>query len=171
MHIEPTEFREGVYKLRLSNFQDQRGSFIKFFQADSFRRFGLQCDFRECFFTNSYKGVIRGMHFQEPPYEQAKLVTIVTGEVIDVVLDLRQRSSTFKKAISFKLNAKEPVALYISPGVAHGFASLADHSVLMYMMTKEYSPEYDRGVRWNSFGFKWPFDKPILSQRDVDTPV
>lgn len=169
MYIEPIEL-QGVYRLRLRNFQDKRGSFIKCFQADMFQKFGLRSDFRESFYTTSHMGTIRGMHFQEPPCEHAKLVTIVSGEVIDVVLDLRIESPTFKKAISLQLNSEEPTAVYISPGLAHGFATISEASTIMYMMTAEYSPECDNGVRWDSFGFKWPFVKPIISERDTKLP-
>jgi dTDP-4-dehydrorhamnose 3,5-epimerase len=154
-----------VKHIAIRPFEDDRGVFNKFLMTSDFEEHGLMADFRESYYTTSRKGVVRGMHFQIPPCEHAKLITIISGEILDVVLDLRRKSGTFGQAASFFLSVDKPSSVYIPAGFAHGFAALSDCTVL-YNVTSEHSLSCDAGVRWNSFGFEWPFDNPLLSDRD-----
>ena len=112
------------------------------------------------------------MHFQIPPHDHAKVVYVVSGKILDVILDLRKESSTYGQYFSVQLSAVDPSFLYIPSGMAHGFLSLEDNSKVLYMQTTTYSSECDKGILWNSFGVKWPLlaQDAIISQRDLAHP-
>ncbi len=156
----------GLFVIQSNVFADQRGVFIKTFHKKFFEDNGLESDFRESFFSISKKNVIRGMHFQLPPDDHVKLVYCAKGEILDVVVDIRKNSPTYGKFFSIDLTESNGKIMYIPKGFAHGFKSLTDNSVVVYMTTKEYSPENDAGIRWDSFGFNWKVENPIISQRD-----
>ena len=156
----------GVSILTPKTFQDQRGSFVKTYHVDSFQELGLDFTPKEEFYSISHKGVIRGMHFQTPPADHAKVVFCISGNVLDVVVDLRVSSPSYGKYITVELSGANHNMLFIPSGFAHGFLSLKDHSVMMYLTNHIHSPENDSGIRWNSFGFKWPCENPQLSNRD-----
>lgn len=161
----------GVKMLKAPAFTDVRGGFVKSFHAPGFERIGLPTDWCEEYFTTSARNVVRGMHFQEPPAQHAKLVFCVAGRVLDVVLDIRADSPTFGKAIGVELTPGDGVGLYVPVGCAHGFLSLTDDSVMYYKVTSIHEPEHDRGIAWDSFGFDWPVHDPILSERDLIHPT
>ncbi len=150
------------------SFIDSRGSFTKFFSQAMFNELDLSLDIQEQFYTFSKKDVIRGMHFQTPPFDHNKLVTCIKGKVLDVVLDLRKESSNYGKVESCVLDSTNESLIYIPKGFAHGFLSLEDDSCLMYSITTRYEPDNDVGILWNSIGFDWPCDKPIISKRDLE---
>jgi len=110
------------------------------------------------------------MHFQLPPSQHAKLVTCISGRVLDVVVDLRLDSSTYGCSASVELSSEHPSALYIPEGLAHGFLAL-EESILHYKTTSAHDPERDRGILWSSIGFPWPVSDPILSDRDALFPA
>jgi len=114
---------------------------------------------------------LRGVHFQTPPDDHYKLVTCLNGSVIDVIVDLRKNSSTFKKCFSLILNAQNKKMIYVPKGCGHAFLSLEDNSVLFYKVSTVYSPENDKGILWNSIDYDWPVSKPILSSRDMAHPT
>ncbi len=157
-----------VYIVEQDLFKDERGSFVKTFQNSQFISKGLDCDFRESYYTHSKKNVIRGMHFQTPPYEHAKLVTVMQGTMIDVILDLRKNSPTYNKHISVELSRDNARSVYIPKGCAHGFGALSQLVIAYYMVTSEYSSKHDQGVRYDSFDFDWPIMQEIVSDRDKD---
>ena len=165
MKVVKTDFN-GLFVIQSNVFTDQRGAFIKTFHKKFFEDNGLESDFRESFFSISKKNVIRGMHFQLPPDDHVKLVYCAKGKILDVVVDLRKNSPTYGKFFSIDLTENNGKIIYIPKGFAHGFKSLTDNSVVVYMTTKEYSPENDTGIRWDSFGFDWKIDNPIISERD-----
>jgi dTDP-4-dehydrorhamnose 3,5-epimerase len=169
MIAEPTEL-DGVVQLQPAVFNDDRGSFVKTFQRDQFRELGLEFEPREQYFSMSHRDVIRGMHFQVPPADHAKLVFCLQGAVLDVVLDLRKASRTFQKFTFRELSELNRTGLFIPRGCAHGFISLTEPSLVMYQTGSVYDPARDRGVRWDSFGFPWPITTPILSARDRAFP-
>jgi dTDP-4-dehydrorhamnose 3,5-epimerase len=146
----------GLYRVNADVFPDERGAFIKNFQKKIFETAGLECDFQEAFYSVSKKGVIRGMHFQVPPFDNAKLVYVVEGSILDVVLDLRRGSPTYGNFVNAELGR----------GLAHGFLANSRQATVMYLQTSSYSPECDTGIRWDSFGFNWDIDAPIISNRD-----
>jgi dTDP-4-dehydrorhamnose 3,5-epimerase len=160
----------GCYLVRPRLIRDVRGAFAKTFHSDQFEARGMRTDWREEYFTTSRRGVVRGMHFQVPPAEHAKLVFCVAGEVVDVVVDLRRGSPTEGKHRAFRL-AGVDLGLYIPVGCAHGFASTSDESTMFYKVTSVHAPDQDAGIAWNSFGLEWPVEAPILSERDRKHPA
>ena len=169
MNIKNTDL-EGVYLLEQSVFKDARGAFVKIYQNSFFGEHGLEGDFKECYYTRSKEEVVRGMHFQSPPADHAKLVTVISGTILDVVLDIRRASPTYGKYETFELSRENGKSIYIPRGFAHGFTVLGESAVACYMVTSEYSPENDMGIRYDSFGFKWPVFNPIVSSRDLSFP-
>lgn len=158
---------EGLYILETINFQDIRGGFQKLFNFDFFNENNLDTDFKEFYYSVSQKGVIRGMHFQLPPFDHTKLVYVSKGRIKDVVLDIRKDSKTYGKYFSVELDDNKAQYLYIPKGLAHGFVSLEDGSIVNYAQTSCYSKEHDCGILYNSFGFDWETENPIISGRDT----
>jgi dTDP-4-dehydrorhamnose 3,5-epimerase len=170
MEIIPTAL-EGCYQVSPFFAQDERGTFVKTFHAERFSALGLPIDWREEYYSSSRKGVIRGMHFQTPPHEHEKLVYCMQGQVLDVVVDLRKASPTYGMHIAVKLDAASGQGLMIPKGIAHGFLALTRDVLMAYKVTSLYSPDSDAGIRWDSFGFDWGVDQPILSERDSGHPT
>lgn len=162
---------EGCYILEPRIIEDSRGAFIKTFHRDVFEQHHLEIDFREEYYSVSQKGVLRGMHFQTPPYDHVKLVYCVCGKVLDAVVDLRVNSPTYGQFEMFDLNADHADMIYIPKGLAHGFYVESDNAIMMYKVTSDYHPEHDAGVRWDSIGIPWPNMNPILSERDKNLPT
>ncbi len=162
----------GAFLLEPPIFKDARGSFVKTYHAGKFAEFGVAPHFVEEFFSASARNVVRGMHFQNPPQDQAKLVYCIQGRVLDVLLDLRRGSPAFGQAVSRELSAENRLMFYIPTGIAHGFLSLEDDSVMVYKTTTVHSPAHDAGLRWDSFGFNWPLaGPPLVSERDAKFPA
>ena len=173
MEILNTQFKD-LFIINITPFEDSRGQFIKQFSKEIFQLQGLKSDFDESFYSISKRGVIRGMHFQIPPKEHTKLVYVSSVKIIDVVIDLRQQSKTYKQFFYIKLDSTNNRCLYIPDGFAHGFLSLEDNTKVHYMQTSQYDKRYDCGVLYNSFGFPWEsiakeynIDKFIISERDL----
>lgn len=145
---------------------DSRGKFVKTFHEDFFRQHGLAVDFREEYYTVSQRGVLRGLHFQLPPAAHAKLVYCAHGEVLDVVVDLRQGSPTYRKHYSVLLSTDKANQIYVPIGLAHGFFVVSETATVTYKVTSVYAPDLDSGILWNSAGITWPTGLPILSERD-----
>ncbi len=166
MNIHETSF-EGLYILEAVNFQDIRGSFQKLFNHDVFEKYGLDTGFKEFYYSVSRKNVIRGMHFQLPPFEHTKLVYVSRGKIRDVVVDIRKRSETYGKCFSMELDGCKGQYLYIPKGFAHGFLSLEDDTIVNYAQTSGYSKEHDCGIAYDSIGFDWDVKEPVMSGRDL----
>jgi dTDP-4-dehydrorhamnose 3,5-epimerase len=156
----------GCYLLELPSFRDARGLFVKSVQRSAFESRGLECDFTESFYTESGENVLRGMHFQMPPADHAKLVYCISGAICDIALDLRLGSPTFGEYEIYQLSAEHRGAVYLPRGIAHGFWVQAAPSVVVYQVTSEHSPAHDKGIRWDSFGAAWPQSSPLVSARD-----
>ena len=161
----------GCYEVQPRIFDDARGRFVKVFHEDEFLKLGLETHFAEEYYSHSQRGVIRGMHFQIPPSDHAKLVYCVHGEVQDVVLDLRKGSPTYGRSISVVLSAQQGNFIYIPKGMAHGFCVTSESATLVYKVSTVYDPQNDSGVLWNSFGADWAISSPILSERDASFPT
>jgi dTDP-4-dehydrorhamnose 3,5-epimerase len=155
----------GCYFIHTGIFNDKRGRFTKLYKEDSFQQNGIRIPIKEQFFTLSHKNVLRGMHFQLPPYDHSKIVTCISGSILDVVLDLRVNSPSYGKCESFELSGN---SIFIPSGVAHGFLSLVDNSIVFYNTSTLHMPDYDSGIHWDSFNFNWPCKSPIVSNRDKD---
>jgi dTDP-4-dehydrorhamnose 3,5-epimerase/CDP-3, 6-dideoxy-D-glycero-D-glycero-4-hexulose-5-epimerase len=160
----------GLYVLHNQIFSDIRGNFKKVFSKEMFESLSLENNFEELYYSINKKDVIRGMHFQIPPADHVKMVYVISGKILDVCLDLRSRSETFGKYFSYTLSGIDSSYLYIPKGIAHGFASIEDNTIVHYAQTSCYSPSYDCGIRYDSFGFDWPAINPIISQRDSSLP-
>jgi dTDP-4-dehydrorhamnose 3,5-epimerase len=170
MNIEPTGI-PGCYVLQAKVIRDDRGTFAKTFHAPRFAELGLRTDWQEEYFSTSVRGVVRGMHFQVPPADHAKMVFCLLGEVLDVVVDLRRGSPAYGRVQGFTLSAENGRGLYLPTGCAHGFASVSETSGIYYKVTSTHSPEHDAGIAWNSIGFEWKIDDPVLSDRDSRHPA
>jgi dTDP-4-dehydrorhamnose 3,5-epimerase/CDP-3, 6-dideoxy-D-glycero-D-glycero-4-hexulose-5-epimerase len=160
----------GVYRIRLRELADARGRFVKTYSHSTFLAAGIAFDFREEYFSVSKKNVVRGMHFQIPPHDHDKVVYCAVGAVEDVLLDIRS-GPEYGRVYSIVLSSDQPEVLFIAKGVAHGFRSLTDDSLMVYKTSTEYAPQHDRGILWNSFGHDWRISDPILSDRDRCHPA
>ncbi len=161
-----TDF-EGLFILETNNFQDERGGFQKLFNYDFFMENGLDCDFKEFYYSVNKLNVIRGMHFQTPPFDHTKVVYVSKGRIKDVVVDIRKTSSTYGKCFSIELDDQKGQYLYIPKGFAHGFVSLEDGSIVNYAQTTCYAKDNDCGIDAMSIGFDWGITSPIRSGRDL----
>jgi len=146
---------------------DRRGKFVKIMHADFFAAHGMRTDFREQYYSVSTERVLRGFHFQVPPMEHAKLVTCLSGRVMDVVVDIRRDSPRYGEHEVFDLSEDHGAIVYIPSGCAHGFLTLSAAATLLYDVTSVYASECDRGIRWDSLGVAWPVRDPIISPRDA----
>lgn len=166
------ELLPGAYLLDVRRMADARGTFVKIYNETAFAKTSLPFDFggvREEYYSSSRRNVIRGMHFQVPPHDHEKIVCCMVGAVLDVLLDLRPGEG-YGRAVSTVLSGDKPEILLIPKGVAHGFKSLQDNSIVLYKVTTEYAPQHDCGVRYDSFGFDWGNDAPVVSDRDLTHP-
>jgi len=152
-------------------FEDERGIFIKTYNEAAFKKFGITVELRESFYSISKRDVIRGMHFQLPPHDYAKLIYVTSGEVIDVVLDIRKNSPTYGEHVSVFLSSGNARQIYIPQGFAHGFAVVSNSATVTYLQTAIHAPEHDTGIRWDSFGMDWNIKDPVLSRRDRALPA
>lgn len=156
----------GLKVISLKRHNDPRGSFVKFWHDDYIRAFGMPGRFAEEFMSVSKKNVIRGMHFQTPPHDHEKVVSCFSGRVLDVMVDLRVGSPTYKKYQTVELSGENPSLVLIPKGLAHGFLALSDEAMMLYKVTTVHAPENDGGIRFDSLGFNWPVTNPIVSDRD-----
>lgn len=165
MKVKPTEI-DVVYEIENNVFEDYRGQFVKPFNENVFKEHSLEVDFKENFYSISRRNVLRGMHYQLPPMDHDKLVYVVEGEILDVVVDVRKSSPTFGQSVAVQLNVTNGRSIYIGKGCAHGFLTLSEQAIVIYMTSSVHSPSHDTGIHWNSFGFDWGTNKPIVSVRD-----
>jgi len=163
----------GACTIEIEKLKDERGFFGRAFCSDEFARNGLSSTFVQCNVSfNARKGTLRGMHFQEKPHEEAKLVRCTRGAIYDVVADIRRGSPTFGRWVGLELAADNHRMIYVPQGCAHGFQSLEDDCEVFYQMSETYRPGLSRGMRWNDplFAIRWPIADPVLSQRDATYP-
>ena len=151
-------------------FEDERGFFYESFNQQKFNQaIGENIIFVQDNHSKSTKGVLRGLHYQEAPFAQGKLVRVIAGEVFDVAVDIRKESPTYGKWVSEILSAENKKQLWIPEGFAHGFLTLSDDAELLYKTTNFYKKEYEKNTHWqkNEFSIKWPKIKNvILSNKD-----
>jgi len=155
------------------SFSDDRGFFLESFKESIFKENGINTKFVQDNFSHSVKGVLRGLHYQKNPNAQAKLVTALRGEILDVAVDIRKNSPTYGKWVSEILSEQNHQLLYIPEGFAHGYCVLSNEADIFYKVNQEYSPEHDRGFIWNDpeINIKWPIDKPKISEKDLKLPL
>lgn len=163
----------GVFALELEPVRDSRGFFARTFSRTELAENGIDFDVAQASTSfNERRGTLRGIHLQRPPHEEAKLVRCLAGSVHDVVVDLRAGSGTQFRWLAVELSAARRNALYIPPGLAHGFISLEDGCELEYLISAEYEPSAATGVRWDdpALGIAWPIEPKVISERDAAFP-
>lgn len=173
MKFEPAPLA-GAFLVHPELLTDERGMFARSFCQHEFRSFGLEAVVAQCNVSfNLHRGTLRGLHFQAAPHEEAKLVRCTRGAIWDVIVDLREGSSTRYRCFAAELNAANHVAMYVPRGFAHGFQTLVDDTEVLYQMSEFYQPQLARGLRWNDpvLGIEWPIDPPTLSPRDQQHPL
>jgi dTDP-4-dehydrorhamnose 3,5-epimerase len=150
-------------------FEDERGYFFESYSENQFKKAGIICHFIQDNQSKSQKGVLRGLHFQNPPYAQGKLVRVISGSVLDVAVDIRQDSPTYGKHFSIELTEHNKTMLWIPPGFAHGFATLENNTIFSYKCTNLYNKESEECIFWNDQNLKidWQLNSPILSEKDI----
>lgn len=166
-------FLKGAFIVEPEKREDERGFFARTWCQKEFRDYGLNTSVVQCNISfNKRKGTLRGMHFQTPPYEEAKLVRCTMGAIYDVIIDLRPDSDTFKKWFALELSSENRKMLYVPEGFAHGFVTLTDNTEVFYQMSQYYHPEYAAGVRWDdpAFNISWPEDVKVISDKDRSYP-
>ncbi len=166
MRVVPTSLPD-VLLIELEAFRDARGVFYELHRAPRYHEAGISEAFVQDNFSRSVRGVLRGLHYQlERP--QGKLVTVLTGRVYDVAVDIRRGSSTFGRWVACELSGDHPQQLYIPPGFAHGFCVLSESADFLYKCTDVYSPAGERGILWNdpALAIPWPVTDPLLSPKD-----
>lgn len=172
----PFEFEKtkipGVIIIKPKIFGDNRGFFLESYEKGAFEKAGIKGEFIQENHSKSQEGVIRAFHFQKGKYAQAKLVRCISGELLDVAVDLRVNSPTFGKYVAKILSEENKNLLYIPKGFGHGFAALSEYAELVYKVDNDYSLKNEGGIIWNdlNLNINWPFKNPIISDKDKNWP-
>jgi dTDP-4-dehydrorhamnose 3,5-epimerase len=165
---------DGLTLVRPEVHADNRGFFLESYSAAAFAAAGIGCAFVQDNHSRSVPaGVLRGLHFQTPPFEQSKLVRVVRGAAFDVAVDLRRGSPTFGRWLAFELNERNFEMLFVPRGFAHGFCTLEENTEIVYKVDNPYSPGHEAGIRWDDLdlGIEWPgAGEPVLSEKDKKLP-
>ncbi|MDH3600052.1 MAG: dTDP-4-dehydrorhamnose 3,5-epimerase [Candidatus Tectomicrobia bacterium] len=154
-------------------FEDGRGFFLEAYKWSEFAAQGIRDHFVQDNHSRSTRGVLRGLHYQQPPKAQAKLVRVLQGEVFDVAVDIRQGSPTYGQWVGLTLSASDARMLYVPAGFAHGFCVTSATAEVVYKVSEEYAPETEAGLAWNDpdIGIEWPIETPVLTRRDAQYPL
>lgn len=164
---------QGACLIDLQRHEDERGFFARSWCARELEEHGFSGDVKQCNISYSVtRGTLRGMHYQDTPFEEARLVRCTRGSIYDVIIDLRPQSATFKQYVGATLSDENRSALYVPKGFAHGFITLQDDVEVFYQMSEFFHPECARGVRWDdpAFGVRWPIEVQVISERDRTYP-
>ncbi|MBM3434789.1 MAG: dTDP-4-dehydrorhamnose 3,5-epimerase [Bacteroidetes bacterium] len=172
MRITKT-YIDGLLLIQPRIFGDERGYFFESFRIDSLGNLGIKVEFIQDNESKSSKNVLRGLHFQNPPFAQGKLVRVVKGAVLDVAVDIRKKSDSYGKWFTQELNEDNKTTLWIPPGFAHGFLTLADDTIFQYKCTNYYNKEAEGSIRWNDpdLNVAWNVTDPIVSEKDRSAPL
>ena len=160
---------EGLLVIKPKIFGDDRGHFFESWSKESFAKNGLNLDFVQDNQSLSSKGVLRGLHFQNPPFAQGKLVRVIKGAVLDVVVDIRKESFTYGKHFSIELNEENKTICWIPPGFAHGFVTLEDDTIFTYKCTEVYNSASEEALLWSDkdLNIDWGAINPLVSDKDL----
>ncbi len=171
MQFEALDF-DGVYCITPPVFHDERGAFTVPYQKQAFAQHGLVTDWVQDNQSYSVQGVLRGFHFQLPPYTETKLVRVLHGAILDVIVDLRRASATYGQHLALEMSAENSKMLYIPRGFAHAFCVLSAGASVQYKVDNDYTPHAAAGLIWDdpTIGFDWPISTPILSEKDQQLP-
>ena len=169
MEIEEKEIK-GLIEIFPKVFGDQRGFFLETFNESRYNEVLKNIQFVQDNFSSSNKGVLRGLHFQNPPYSQGKLVQVITGSALDVAVDLRRNSETYGQHVKVLLSSEKRNQFWIPEGFAHGFIALEDNTIFSYKCTNYYNPQSEVTILWNDRNLKidWQIDNPIISPKDKE---
>jgi len=165
---------EGICIIEPQVFEDPRGWFMETYSKEKLAKQGIDTDFiQDNHSFSANRGTIRGLHFQINPKAQAKLVRCTRGRILDVAVDIRKGSPTYKKWVSVELSEENKKQLFIPKGFAHGFATLTDNVEIQYKVDEYYSPENDRSIRFDDpeINVDWGIENPILSEKDMNAPL
>lgn len=163
---------KGLYIIEPHYYADQRGSNMKTFHKETYAAQNIKCDFEETMITtNLHKNVIRGFHFQRPPYTQCKLYYCISGAWNNYCVDIRKGSPTYGKIICVTMNEEERKLLYLPEGIANAHLILRDNTKVLYQLGSKYMPEYEAGIRWNSLGVDFQIENPIITEKDSELPL
>lgn len=160
---------EGISVIELEPFKDDRGLFSRILCREEFGNAGLEADFVQVNHSVTHKkGTIRGLHYQMPPHQEIKVIKCVTGQLVDVVVDLRRDSVTFLQHFKIELSESNDRMLYIPAGFAHGFQTLADNTSMIYFHSNYYHPPAERGLRYDDprLAIEWPLEVTVISSKD-----
>jgi dTDP-4-dehydrorhamnose 3,5-epimerase len=154
-------------------FGDHRGYFFESYNKEQFSKHGIPNEFVQDNQSLSSKGVLRGLHFQNPPFEQGKLIRVIKGAVMDVIVDIRKQSPTFGKSLTMEITEKDHKMLWIPPGFAHGFVTLEDDTIFLYKCTNVYNKQSEGGILWKDpeLLINWGIQEPKVSQKDLELPL
>ncbi len=179
MEVIKTNIKDLII-IKPSIYGDERGYFFESYNTLKFESIGLNLNFVQDNQSLSHKGVLRGLHFQAPPFEQGKLVRVIQGSVLDVAVDIRKNSPTYGQYESILLSGENNLQFWIPPGFAHGFVTLEDHTIFCYKCTGIYSKESEGSIIWNDkdININWGVETPNVSEKDqkansfklLDTP-
>lgn len=163
----------GLFLIKPKVFEDHRGHFFESFREDVLAENGVETNFIQDNQSLSQKGILRGLHFQAPPFAQGKLVRVIKGAVLDVAVDIRKNSPTYGQHVAIELSETNFLMMYIPVGFAHGFVTLQDNTIFTYKCTDYYHPEVEGGVLWNSpeLNIPWNIENPVLSAKDEKLPT
>ena len=167
-------FLPGVYQIDVKKFEDDRGFFTRLFCKETLSQKGLESDFSQCSLSdNPRKSTLRGMHYQEAPFEEVKLITCLSGSIYDCLIDLRPDSPTYLRHLAIELSASCSQLLYVPKGLAHGFLTLEPKTQVLYQISTPYHRTAARGIRYNDphFQIPWPLVPEIVSSRDLSYPL
>ena len=164
---------DGLLIIKPDVFKDDRGYFFESYNKERFAKAGLMMDFVQDNESKSDKGVLRGLHFQKPPFAQGKLVRVIKGAVMDVAVDLRKDSPTYGKWESVVLTEENKLQFWIPEGFAHGFVAMEDNTIFNYKCTNVYNKESEGSILWNDpdININWEIENPILSEKDKISPL
>ena len=160
---------EGLLVIKPRIFEDDRGHFFESWSKESFKNIDLDLDFVQDNQSLSQKGVLRGLHFQNPPFAQGKLVRVIKGSVLDVAVDIRKDSSTYGEYFAIELSEENKTIFWIPPGFAHGFVALKDDTIFTYKCTGVYNKESEGALIWNDedLNIDWRVVNPLVSDKDI----
>jgi len=166
---------EGLKIIETKRFKDHRGYFFESFSKKNLSESGLDFDFIQDNVSSSKKGVLRGLHYQLNPMAQSKLLTVLSGRIMDIAVDIRKKSPTFGKYFSMEISSDDNWMIFIPKGFAHGFAAFTDETVILYKCDNYYSPEHERGIIYNDpdlkIDWKVSYNDFIIAKRDLSFPA
>ena len=171
MEVKQVEI-PGLLIIQPDVFFDARGYFFESYNKEKFKNIGLDSEFVQDNQSMSAKGILRGLHFQNPPFAQGKLLSVIKGAVLDVAVDIRKASESYGKYFSIELSEENKTMFWIPPGFAHGFVSLHDNTIFSYKCTQVFNKSSEGSLRWNDPGLNinWGIENPVISEKDQLAP-